>query len=214
MIRAENIRKSFPIGESNVTVFDDFSIEIKEKEAVAIIGPSGSGKSTLLNILGGLDTCDRGKVWFGDTELSALTPKELAKLRLDNFGFVFQRFHLVPTLTAMDNAILPILAAKKKPDMGEAKQVFETLGLTERMKHYPYQLSGGEMQRVAIARAILKHPRVLFSDEATGNLDHANSIEVMKLMADCCQKYGITWVFVTHDLSLASYADRVVTMEG
>ncbi len=214
MIKAENISKSFPVGEGKVEVFRGYSIEVKEKEAVAIVGPSGSGKSTLLNILGGLDTCDSGKVWFGDTELSALSPKDLAALRLNSFGFVFQKFHLIPTLSAMDNAILPILAMKQKPDMEEAKQVFETLGLKERMRHYPYQLSGGEMQRVAIARAILKHPKVLFSDEATGNLDHDNSIEVMRLMSGCCRENGISWVFVTHDLSLSSYADRVVSMEG
>lgn len=214
MIKAENINKSFAVGEGRVDVFKDYSIEIKEKEAVAVVGPSGSGKSTLLNILGGLDTCDSGKVWFGDTELSALSPKELAVQRLNNFGFVFQKFHLIPTLSAMDNAILPILAAKQKVDMEEAKKVFEALGIKERMRHFPYQLSGGEMQRVAIARAVLKHPKVLFSDEATGNLDHTNSIEVMNLMAACCKKYEITWVFVTHDLSLAAYADRVISMEG
>ena len=214
MIKTENISKSFAVGEGRVDVFKDYSIEIKKKEAVAVVGPSGSGKSTLLNILGGLDTCDSGKVWFEDAELSALSPKELAAQRLNHFGFVFQKFHLIPTLSAMDNAILPILAAKQKVDMEEAKLVFEALGIKERMRHYPYQLSGGEMQRVAIARAVLKHPKVLFSDEATGNLDHVNSIEVMNLMAECCQKYEITWVFVTHDLSLASYADRVVSMEG
>jgi len=214
MIKAENISKSFQVGEGKVEVFEEYSLEIKENEAVAIVGPSGSGKSTLLNILGGLDTCDSGKVWFGETEMSTLSPKELAKLRLDNFGFVFQKFHLIPTLTAIDNAILPILAAKQKPDMEETRKVFEALGLSERIRHYPYQLSGGEMQRVAIARAILKHPRVLFSDEATGNLDHKNSVEVMELMAECCRKYGITWVFVTHDLTLSSYAGRVISMEG
>lgn len=214
MIKAENINKSFAVGEGRVDVFKDYSIEIKEKEAVAVVGPSGSGKSTLLNILGGLDTCDSGKVWFGDTELSALSPKELAVQRLNNFGFVFQKFHLIPTLSAMDNAILPILAAKQKVDMEEAKKVFEALGIKERMRHFPYQLSGGEMQRVAIARAVLKHPKVLFSDEATGNLDHTNSVEVMNLMAACCKNYEITWVFVTHDLSLAAYADRVISMEG
>lgn len=209
LIELQNIQKSFQMGENSIRVLDQVSLGVEKAERLAISGPSGCGKSTLLNIMSGLDKPDSGSVLFDGKDMGSLSGKALAALRLKKFGFVFQAFHLIPTLNVLDNILLPVAANRRKPDIDEIHHLCEMLGIEQRMKHFPGQLSGGEMQRTAIARAIVHRPEVLFCDEATGNLDEENSIQVMELIADCCREYQLTWIFVTHDPSLLRYADRV-----
>lgn len=209
IIRAENISKSFYLGDNEISVLKNISFSVNQGEKVAILGPSGSGKSTLLNVLSGLSPCDRGKIYFDDIEMTKMKSSELAALRLNNFGFVFQSYHLISTLTVLDNILVPLLAKKERIDMSKIYEICGKLNLSHRLNHYPYQLSGGEMQRAAIARAIVGMPKIIFSDEATGNLDETNSHNVMKLMNHCCEEFKIALVFVTHDESLIRYADTV-----
>lgn len=214
MIELRNVWKSYPSGDGEVPVLKDISFKVGKAERTAITGPSGCGKSTLLNIMSGLDTADKGSVLVEGDELGRKSAKELSALRLKKFGFVFQAFHLIPTLNVLDNILLPVTANHQKPDMEDINHLCEVLGIRERMKHFPGQLSGGEMQRVAIARAIVHKPDILFCDEATGNLDAENSLQVMELITNCCREYQLTWIFVTHDSSLLRFADRVYRLSG
>ncbi len=209
LLKAENISKSFYLGDNEIKVLDNIDFSVDEGEKVAVLGPSGTGKSTLLNVLSGLTKCDSGKLFFEGKEMSAMKASKLTDLRLNSFGFIFQAYHLISTLTVSDNILVPVLAKKQKPDMERIKDICEILNLSHRMNHLPHQLSGGEMQRVAIARAIVGTPRIIFSDEATGNLDEENSRSVMELLNRCCEEYGIALVYVTHDESLTRYADSV-----
>ena len=214
ILQAKGISKSYRIGDRSLPVFEGIDFSLEEGEKVAIIGPSGSGKSTLLNVLSGIDACDTGEVLFRGQNICGMKEKKLSALRLENFSFIFQAFHLIPTLTVLDNILVPVLARREKPDMEKIDTICERLGLTERLNHYPYQLSGGEMQRTAIARAVASAPAVIFSDEATGNLDEVNTIQVMELLKGCCEEEGIALLFVTHDMRLTRYADRIVTFTG
>lgn len=209
LLKAENISKSFYLGDNEIKVLDNINFSVDEGEKVAVLGPSGTGKSTLLNVLSGLTKCDSGKLFFEEKEMSAMNASGLTALRLNSFGFIFQAYHLISTLTVSDNILVPVLAKKQKPDMERIEDICEKLNLSHRMNHLPHQLSGGEMQRVAIARAIIGTPRIIFSDEATGNLDEENSRNVMELLNRCCEEYGIALVYVTHDESLTRYADSV-----
>lgn len=209
MINAENITKSFYLGDNKICVLNNISIAIEAGEKIAILGPSGSGKSTLLNVLSGLMSCDSGSVLFQHCNISKMNASERAVLRLNNFGFIFQSYHLISTLTVLDNIFVPLLAKKQRLNMDIVTMICDRLNISHRLNHYPHQLSGGEMQRVAIARAIVSLPKIIFSDEATGNLDEENSYNVMELLKHCCEDYNIALVFVTHDESLVKYADRV-----
>jgi putative ABC transport system ATP-binding protein len=174
------------------------------------MGPSGSGKSTLLHCLAGLDRLTSGQVFLGDLEISALSEKQLTKVRRDRIGFVFQTYNLIPTLTALENITLPSALAGRSPDQQWLDQVINTMRLGDRLKHRPSELSGGQQQRVAVARALASRPEVIFADEPTGNLDSRAGAEILKFMRDAVDTFHQTIVMVTHDPNAASYADRVV----
>lgn len=213
MICIERIYKNYKNGDDNIQLYEDFSLKIKDGEIIALVGPSGCGKSTLLNIISGIDKPDSGRILFEDKSIFDLKDKEISNLRLQKFGFIFQDFNLLSTLCVLDNILVPLLASKKKYEMEEVMDLCRKLGLDERLYHYPHQLSGGEKQRVAIARALINRPKVIFSDEATGNLDKKNSTVVMDMLVNCCKQFGASLIYVTHDMELTHYADRVINID-
>ena len=208
--RATALSKVYGSGDTRVTALDSVDVEIETGRYTAIMGPSGSGKSTLMHCLAGLDSISGGKVWIGDVELSALSDKNLTKLRRDAVGFVFQAFNLVPTLTALENITLPLDIAGRKPDQAWLDTVIDTVGLRDRLKHRPSELSGGQQQRVACARALASRPTIVFADEPTGNLDSRSGAEVLGFLRRSVDEFGQTVIMVTHDPGAASYADRVL----
>lgn len=210
MIRTEGLTRTYGKGEGKVTALAGIDITINDGEMVAIIGKSGSGKSTLLNILGGLDKPTEGKVFYGDTELSRMNDTKLSEFRLKNIGFVFQFFDLIPELTAEENVKFPAKLAKKK-ETDEAK-LFETLGISDRTKHYPSELSGGQQQRAAIVRALINDPDVLLCDEPTGNLDKKSGEEVMSLLKKLNEQHGKTVIIVTHDSEVAQQCSKIIEL--
>lgn len=212
ILQAEQISKTYTVGENQIEVLSKVDFQIAEGEKIAIIGPSGSGKSTLLNLLSGLDTPDSGTVRFKGRDYKSYSKRDFSAMRLQNFGFIFQSFHLISSLNVLDNVLLPVAARHEKKSIDSVIALCDRLGLTERLYHFPHQLSGGEQQRTAIARALIGHPAILFSDEATGNLDAKNSHHVMTLLKECCEEHRIALAFVTHDMSLTSYADRIVDL--
>jgi putative ABC transport system ATP-binding protein len=204
------VAKLFPRGSAIVRAMDEVDLEIEPGEFVAIEGPSGSGKTTLLQILGALDRPSSGTVMFEGRDLVALPDRELAVLRLRSFGFVFQQFNLIPTLTAVEN-----VEAKLAPAGGTRARALELLaevGLAERADHLPAHMSGGEQQRVAIARALSVEPRVVLADEPTGNLDSATGGEIIELLANLAAEHGSTVIVATHDVTLAARAPRRIAM--
>lgn len=217
MISARSIRKTYPDGEGGEDpVLDGVDLEIAAGEFVAILGPSGSGKSTLLNILGGLDSNYRGEVQLGGTLLSRLSDRELSKFRNQQVGFVFQAFHLLPNLRAIDNVLLPAFFSSRpvaEADRQRAQGVLARVGLVAKSERLPSQLSGGERQRVAIARALLHGPKVLLCDEPTGNLDERTGAEVIALFREL-HREGLTLLAVTHEERISAVAQRVLKLEG
>jgi putative ABC transport system ATP-binding protein len=195
---------------TEVVALDGVSIQFRAGEFTAIMGPSGSGKSTLMHCCAGLDRLTSGHAFVGDTKLSDLKDDDLTKLRRDRFGFVFQSFNLIPTLTAKENIVLPLKLAKRTYKLEVFRSIIDAVGLAERLDHRPSQLSGGQQQRVAVARALLTEPEVLFADEPTGNLDSRAGTEVLRFLRTAADSYGQTIVMVTHDPTAAGYADRVV----
>lgn len=210
MIRLENIHKYF----GSLHVLNDVSLEIPDRSITAIVGPSGAGKTTLLQIAGTLDRPDSGRVLYGDTEVTALSDKRLSAFRNKEIGFVFQFHQLLPEFTALENVAIPALigGAGSKEAGQRATRLLEMLGLGDRLKHKPAQLSGGEKQRVAIARALVNSPSVVFADEPTGSLDTANRSEIRSLFSSLREELGQTFVIVTHDETVAEIADRVIRM--
>lgn len=208
--RAVNVSKVYGSGDTQVRALSEVSIEFARGEFTAIMGPSGSGKSTLMHCLAGLDTASSGTVTIGDTELTALSDKEMTGLRRDRIGFVFQAFNLVPTLTALENITLPLDIAGRAADQAWLDTVVDSLGLRDRLDHRPSELSGGQQQRVACARALAGRPDIVFGDEPTGNLDSRSSGEVLSILRTAADEFEQTVVIVTHDPRAASYADRVV----
>ena len=206
--KLEHVKVTYGTGESKVEAIKDISLEISENEIISVIGPSGAGKSTLLNVLSGLERATHGKVTYQGIEMSALNQRKLAKLRLQNFGFVFQGFYLIPTMTVRDNIWLPAIVDKGKVEVGLFEEIISDLNLGNRINHLPNQLSGGEKQRVAIARALMKKPKVIFADEPTGNLDSVNGEKVFELLFKCAKKYKQTLIYVTHDKDKAKLAER------
>ena len=199
-------------GGRAITVLDGIDLEVPEKQFLAVVGPSGSGKSTLLGLLAGLDRPTTGSIQFNGTSLTELGEDELARLRREKIGVVFQSFHLIPTLTAFENVKVP-LELKGDPDPDRvALRLLEEVGLSDRKDHYPVQLSGGEQQRVAIARAFIGRPALLLADEPTGNLDTANGQRVIELLLRLHRDQGSTLILVTHDPTLAVHADRILTL--
>ena len=208
--RARALTKVYGSGDTRVTALDAVDVDIEQGRFTAIMGPSGSGKSTLMHCLAGLDSISGGEVWIGDTELSGLGDKALTRLRRDSVGFVFQAFNLVPTLTALENITLPLDIAGRKPDQEWLDTVIDTVGLRDRLKHRPSELSGCQQQRVACARALASRPTIVFADEPTGNLDSRSGAEVLGFLRRSVDEFGQTIVMVTHDPGAASYSDRVL----
>ncbi len=211
MIRAENIKKSF----GNLLVLKGVSFEARTSEVVSIVGASGAGKSSLLQILGSLSLPDTGKVFIDDTDIFSLSKDKLAEFRNQKIGFVFQFHHLLPEFTALENVMIPALIARKsKRDAAiRATELLTDLGLGERLSHKPDELSGGEQQRVAIARALMNNPSVIFADEPSGNLDTKTKREIHNLFFELRDKYGQTFIIVTHDKELAAMSDRCMEMK-
>ena len=208
--RAHSLTKVYGRGDTEVRALDGVDVEFAAGRFTAIMGPSGSGKSTLMHCLAGLDTITDGRVFIGDTDLSALSERQLTHLRRDRVGFVFQAFNLVPTLTAGENITLPMDLAGTRPDHDWLDHVVGTVGLSDRVTHRPSELSGGQQQRVAVARALANRPELIFADEPTGNLDSTTGGEILAFMRSAVRELGQTIVMVTHDPVAASYADRVV----
>jgi putative ABC transport system ATP-binding protein len=198
----------------SVTVLDEVSIEIPAKQSVAVVGPSGSGKSTLLAVMAGLERPTSGSVTVNGVALTALDESALARFRLSQIGFVFQSFHLIPTLTALENVAVPLELAGDPTAVDRAIALLDAVGLAARADHYPAQLSGGEQQRVALARACVRRPPILLADEPTGNLDADSGSQVMALLRALHEEQGGTLVLVTHDALLAAMADRTVALRG
>jgi putative ABC transport system ATP-binding protein len=211
MLISESLTQVYPSGGRELTVLKDVSFQIPEGEFLAIVGPSGSGKSTLLGLLAGLDQPRRGRVLLDGQDLTVLSEDARARLRRDKVGFVFQSFHLIPTLTARENVQVP-LELRGEDARERADELLERVGLGARGHHYPAQLSGGEQQRVALARAFSNRPRILFADEPTGNLDAATGHGVIELMDQLNRELGTTLVLVTHDSDLAGRARRVIRL--
>ncbi len=213
-LKAENLSKTVTSPEGMLTILDQVSLQVSVGERIAITGPSGAGKSTLLGLLAGLDLPTTGKVWLGGNELTALDEDGRAALRANEVGFVFQSFHLIPSLTALENVMLPLELANHAQPRRTAMQALENVGLGERAGHYPRQLSGGEKQRVAIARAYVIQPTVLFADEPTGNLDQQTGESVIDILFRMNREYGTTLVLVSHDLGLAKRCDCIIQMDA
>ena len=207
MIKTVNLTRTYGKGEGQVTALKGVDLTINDGEMVAIIGKSGSGKSTLLNLIGGLDVPTEGKIYYNETEIGKMNDTELSKFRLNNVGFVFQFFDLIPELTAEENILLPSKLAKKKEN--SADSIYSALDISDRIKHYPSELSGGQQQRAAIARAMINSPDVLLCDEPTGNLDKRSGEEVMALLKTLNEQ-GKTVIIVTHDEDVAAKCGRVI----
>ena len=214
MLEARSLRKEVTSPEGMLTILDDVSLQVAAGETVAVVGASGAGKSTLIALLAGLDEPSKGTVWLDGVELSALDEDGRAAARARHVGFVFQSFHLLPSLTALENVMLPLELAGRPDARATAKETLRQVGLENRLGHYPRQLSGGEQQRVAIARAFVTKPSVLFADEPTGNLDTATGARVMQLLFDLNAASGTTLVLVTHDRDIAGRCGRIIAMDA
>ncbi len=213
MLAARDLTKEYQSGTSALAVLRDVSFDIPQGAFVSIVGPSGSGKTTLLGLLAGLDLPSRGTVLLDGADLTRLDEDARAKLRGEKVGFIFQSFQLIPTLTAAENVQVP-LELRGDPDAGaRARDLLQRVGLGDRTGHFPNQLSGGEQQRVAIARAFANQPRILFADEPTGNLDGTTGARIVELLDQLNRESGATVVIVTHDLTLAEHAQRVIRLK-
>ena len=213
VLLAQQLSKQVSSPEGSLTILDDVSFSIVAGESVAVVGPSGAGKSTLLALLAGLDLPTRGHVELNGANLSDLDEDGRALVRAEHVGFVFQSFHLVPSLNALENVMLPLELAGHEKARDAARDLIAKVGLAQRWSHYPAQLSGGEKQRVAIARAFATEPAVLFADEPTGNLDTRTGERIMELMFDLNRSSSTTLVLVTHDNGLAERCDRVLALD-
>jgi putative ABC transport system ATP-binding protein len=214
VLRARGIGKTVKSGSSDLVILRDIDLEVRSGEAVAIIGASGSGKSTLLALLAGLDTPSAGSVHLDGVDLFSLDEDKRAELRGRAVGFVFQSFQLLPSLSALENVMLPLELAGRADAESEARQILARVGLGERLGHYPRHLSGGEQQRVALARAFVVRPKLLLADEPTGSLDTESGESVIALMFELNRSYGTTLVMVTHDEHLAQRCARVVRLSA
>ncbi len=214
VIRTRGLAKDLPLGKTVVHALRGVDLDIYAGEIVGIVGPSGSGKSTLLGLIGGLDSPTRGTVEIDGVDITRMNEDQLTEIRNEKIGFIFQFFNLIPTLTALENVLLPMQFARKSPPHPNqrARELLDLLGLSDRMNHRPSELSGGQQQRVAIARALANQPPLLLADEPTGNLDSASGMSVLKMLEKIRQTEGTTVVIVTHDEKLAQRADRMITL--
>jgi putative ABC transport system ATP-binding protein len=214
LLRAVKLTKKVTSPEGELTILDSVTIDVPRGHTAAIVGPSGAGKSTLLALLAGLDEPTSGQVWLNGAELTALDEDGRAGLRNREVGFVFQSFHLLPSLTAIENVLLPLELAATPNASARARQALVDVGLEHRLRHYPKQLSGGEKQRVAIARAFVTGPSLLFADEPTGNLDNKTGAKILDLLFDLNAAAGTTLVLVTHDLEAAGRCRQLIELAG
>ncbi len=210
-IEFESVYKRYQTGEIVITAADGVNFKVDKGEFCLIVGASGAGKSTVLNLLGGMDTCDDGKIRIAGKLINTFTPEELIEYRRLDVGFVFQFYNLIPNLTALENVELASQIAKKPLS---PEKVLEKVGLAERMDNFPSQLSGGEQQRVSIARALAKNPKMLLCDEPTGALDYKTGKQILKLLHRTCRETGTTVIVITHNQALADMADRIITMRS
>ena len=214
ILSVEHLTKLFKSGAQTLRVLDDVSFDIEAGSACAIVGPSGSGKTTLIAICAGLERPNAGSVAFDGFTLHGAGEEELARIRNQSVGFVFQSFQLLPSLTALENVMVPAEIRGENHARGRAADLLERVGLRGRLDHYPIQLSGGEQQRVAIARAFVNRPKILFADEPTGNLDAETAAQIVRLIFDLNATTGTTLMLVTHDRDLSRRAGRVITLKG
>jgi len=212
MIRITQLSMSLAAGGRAVPILDNISLEIPDKQMVAIVGPSGSGKSTLLGLMAGLDRPTTGSIVLDGAELTTMSESALARFRRAKIGYIFQSFHLIPTLTALENVAVPLELSGERGGDERAAELLASVGLADRLDHYPVQLSGGEQQRVAVARAFACRPPFLFADEPTGNLDSTTGVQVINLLLAMHRDFGTTLVLVTHDQDLAGRMQRVVAL--
>jgi putative ABC transport system ATP-binding protein len=212
MIELRGVSKTVQSGDHPLTILHPLDYAIPSGQFVAIVGPSGSGKSTLLGLLAGLDAPTTGEILIDGVDITRLNEDRLAKLRGEKIGFVFQFFHLMPSLTAFENVLIPMEIAGRRDAVPRARRLLEEVGLTERAHHYPSQLSGGEQQRIAIARALANDPPIILADEPTGSLDSKSSEQVFQILRDLVIRHGKTVVAVTHDLGLAARMTRRVQL--
>ncbi|MDD6796649.1 MAG: ABC transporter ATP-binding protein [Clostridiaceae bacterium] len=213
VIKTENLSKVYGKKDNRVVALDNVNIEVEKGEFVAIIGASGSGKSTLLHQVGGVDGPTSGRVIIDGEDIYKLKEDKLAVFRRRKIGFVFQSFNLIPVLSVEENIKMPVLLDHQKVDEEYYKDLIKTLGLEGRLNHLPSQLSGGQQQRVAIARALINKPAIILADEPTGNLDSENSKEIMEMLKVSIKKYNQTAIVITHDLSIAENADRIIKIK-
>ncbi|MEK6154862.1 ABC transporter ATP-binding protein [Flavobacteriaceae bacterium 3-367] len=214
ILNVHHLEKTYTSGSKKLTVLDDISFAIEAGDTFSIVGPSGSGKTTLLGLCAGLDQPDSGYVELCGTRLDTLNEDQRAQLRNREVGFIFQNFQLLPTLTALENVSVPLELQGAKNANANSKDLLDKVGLTDRMHHYPSQLSGGEQQRVALARAFSNTPSILFADEPTGNLDEETGEKVVQLLFDLNQEAGTTLVIVSHDLELARRTQHILRLKG
>lgn len=214
ILEVSNLTKTYTSGSKSLTVLSDISFSIEGGDKISIVGSSGSGKTTLLGLCAGLDRATSGSVALNGISLDKLNEDERAFVRSQHVGFIFQNFQLLPTLTALENIMVPMELRKEKGIKKRALELLDRVGLAERHDHYPTQLSGGEQQRISIARAFSNEPKILFADEPTGNLDEETSEKIEALLFDLNRESGTTLVLVTHDLELAQKTDRIIKLKG
>ena len=213
ILEAERISKNYKIGDQRISVLSDVSLGVEPGEFLVVSGTSGSGKTTLLSLLSGLDKPSAGRIWIDGHDITDSTENELAPVRNKLFGFVFQSFHLVPSLTALENVKFPAEIQRDKQAEEKARQLLGRVGMLHRTDSFPHQLSGGEMQRVAICRALINQPKILFADEPTGNLDSTNGKAILELLLALHKEQHTTLILVTHSREISQLADRIILLE-
>ena len=211
MLEIRNVSKIYGDGDTRVTALNDVSLEVNQGDFIAIMGPSGSGKSTLLNIIGGLERLSGGEVVLEGSRIDNLDENEMVSIRREKIAYVFQQYHLIPSLTALENVLLPLVFQSKNSASDKAREILKKVGLEKRTGHKPSQLSGGEQQRVAIARALITNPSLVLADEPTGNMDRKTGEEILALF-DQLHREGNTIIMVTHNPEIAAHADEIVVL--
>ena len=213
IIEAKQVTKTYTIGQRELRVLDRVSLTVSESEFLVVEGSSGSGKTTLLSVLSGLDKPTSGRVFLQERDITDKTEDDLAQLRKDLIGFVFQSFHLIPSLTALENIMFPAELKRDPAAREKAKVLLQRMGLAKRSDNFPHQLSGGEMQRVAMCRALINNPKIIFADEPTGNLDSENGRAILDLLLEFQKEFRTTLVLVTHSINIAKMADRMIVLQ-
>jgi putative ABC transport system ATP-binding protein len=213
IIEARQVTKTYTVGHREIRVLEDVSLSVSESEFLVVEGSSGSGKTTLLSLLSGLDKPTSGRVFLQEKDITDKSEDDLAQLRKDMIGFVFQSFHLIPSLTALENIMFPAELKRDPAAREKAKKLLQRMGVDERSGNFPHQLSGGEMQRVAMCRALINNPKIIFADEPTGNLDSENGRAILELLLEFQRESRTTLVLVTHSIYIAKMADRMIVLQ-